>query len=614
MSGDQNRFGKYRLLQRIGTGGMGEVHLAKLIGPSGFEKLVVIKRLLEARQNEKKYIDMFFREANVAAQLNHSNIVQIYEVGVHEGVHYIAMEYVQGKSLRRVIDRCYEQNRRLPGAYVVQIIAELCAGLAFAHNARHLSGAPLGLIHRDINPHNVLISYRGEIKIIDFGIAKSDLTLDKTQAGTIKGTVVYMSPEQSSGQKLDKRSDQFAVGICLYEALTGNNPFHKDSLGGSLEAIRKVEVPPLNAEAQPFAKILDHALARSPDDRYPDCADLADALEELLDTGAVQRIHAPLSKFMTDMFADDIIDEERLLSQTELSQMPPMDGTSNTSSDMEQDRTLAEGGLSSAEPTLRQSSQPSFHTDVGGRGAFIPNILRNLWAMSTVRMGVGAALVIGGLFLLFLKARIPPGPDDVDNGVDATNSAPAAPQENPTVPTPPTPPPTPPVNVAPTPTPSSPTPTPPPTPVQTTPPEEGDGRRQPKHPGHKKSFKHPHPEPFVPSEAPAASSLQIFLDPPARVLNNGASEGRNIRLRTTSGVLQIGSQGDGYVIKVRYRVENKSITYTVESEPWANVSGAGGIALGRTPLNGVSGDGTTVFEFSNPNLSNSQRITLRFNP
>jgi serine/threonine protein kinase len=320
-SAPQPRFGKFTLLHRIATGGMGEVHLAKLRGPSGFEKLVVIKRLLETRKSTQHYIDMFFSEARVAAQLGHSNIVQIYEVGQVGEIHYIAMEYVQGKSLRRILDVAHTQRGFFPPTYCLDIFAELCAGLSFAHNAHHLSGASMGLIHRDVNPHNVLISYQGEVKIIDFGIAKSELTLEQTQAGTIKGTVVYMSPEQANGKRLDKRSDIFSVGICLYEALTGENPFFKDSVTASLEAIRQSKYTPLETgrpELLPFAPIVERALAANPAERFADCSDMGQQLRELREQNVLARPPLRLASYLQGLFDKDKAEEERLLSRTEL--------------------------------------------------------------------------------------------------------------------------------------------------------------------------------------------------------------------------------------------------------------------------------------------------------
>ncbi|HET6344999.1 MAG TPA: serine/threonine-protein kinase, partial [Myxococcota bacterium] len=370
---------------------------------------------------------------------NHSNIVQIYEVGNIEGVHYIAMEYVQGKSLRRVIDRTDEVLRKhLPTPYIVQVIVELCAGLSFAHDARHLSGAPMGLIHRDINPHNVLISYRGEVKVIDFGIAKSELTMEKTQAGTIKGTVVYMSPEQSSGHKLDKRSDIFAVGICLYEALTGLNPFHKDTLGASLEAIRRAEVPPLTTgrpELAPFAPIVAKALARAPDDRYTDCNELASALRALQDHGVVPKPPIPFGDFLDKLFRDDIEEEERLLSQTELAEMPTMGGPTETipalaaepqaSVVLSGSRTIPEAGARGGRP---KRSRDRARVQGGNDWEAWATSLRAHPAFNYAAGGVGLlAVVVLSLWLLRPTPTPTPGPLPTDAGQVVTTPRPIAP-------------------------------------------------------------------------------------------------------------------------------------------------------------------------------------------
>ena len=210
MAGDEgSTFGKYFLLKRLATGGMGEIYLAKLKGPVGFEKILVIKRILQHHAEDNSFVDMFFAEARVAAKLTHSNIVQIYEMGEIDQSYYIAMEYVHGKSLRDIIDRARELGEYVPPAHAISIVRQLCSGLSYAHNSRDMSGQPIGIVHRDINPHNVLISYTGEVKIIDFGIAKSEMSMHQTETGTIKGKFVYMSPEQSAAEKLDKRSDIF---------------------------------------------------------------------------------------------------------------------------------------------------------------------------------------------------------------------------------------------------------------------------------------------------------------------------------------------------------------------------------------------------------------------
>ena len=664
--GDATRFGKYKILKHIAAGGMGEVHLAKLKGPVGFEKLVVIKRLLDHRQNEPKYIDMFFSEARVAAQLTHSNIAQVYEVGNYEGVHYIAMEYVQGKSLRKILDALREQHSRLPPAYAIQIISELCAGLAFAHNARHLSGAHMDIIHRDINPHNVLISYHGEVKIIDFGIAKSELSMEKTRAGTIKGTVVYMSPEQSHGKKLDKRSDIFSVGICLYESLTGTNPFHKESLAASLEAIRDATYPPVEShdpELAVFAPLVSRALARVPEERYQDCLELAEALKALLDKGIVPRPTVPLSRFLASLFADDINDEERLLSRTELAELVPL-GRTDTFADpthqpsnqlIADEKTVADSpetratvGMSS--PEASAGSEGSEGPDDGfaptgvGRElmASVPTVktiipvpeserpmhisaswrlpLRHpLWRVSMGTLALG--VVLGGLGLLLHPATAPhpiaPQPNVAPSGSPMPDPAPSAePKAAPSEVAKPDAgkPATPANNTAPA-TASN----------NTNEPPSGDSgeptrrHRTPTQPPHRHPPRPRQVRPETPTEPPASPPaypmLQLFLDPSTlKVSLNGTPTTSSMRLRQNVGTLKIGTgtnnDTDPFIITIRYHVEGKTIAYSVESEPWANVVGAGGISLGRTPLQNLHGESTTVLELHNPHVNGTPRITL----
>lgn len=202
---DRATFGKYVLLRKLATGGMGEVFLAKQVGPSGFEKLLVIKRILAQHHDKHEYLNMFLSEARLVAYLTHSNIIQIHEMGQIDGDYFIAMEYVRGKSLRDIIDTMRTTGRQMPLPYVIDLAIKLCDGLGYSHEARDIRARPMNIIHRDINPHNVLISYGGDLKIIDFGIAKSEMTSVHTATGTIKGKFVYMSPEQSAADPIDRR-------------------------------------------------------------------------------------------------------------------------------------------------------------------------------------------------------------------------------------------------------------------------------------------------------------------------------------------------------------------------------------------------------------------------
>ena len=313
-------FGKYVLLRKLASGGMGEIFLAKQRGPSGFEKLLVIKRILSHHLDKRDYLDMFFSEAKLVARLNHHNIIQIHEMGEIDGDHYIAMEYVRGKSLRDVIDRSAAEGRPMPVAHVVELGIRLCEGLGYAHQARDIRGRPMNIVHRDINPHNILIAYAGDLKLIDFGIAKSEMTSVHTATGTIKGKFVYMSPEQSAADPLDKRSDIFSVGIVLYEMLALENPFVRQNVVLSLEAIQRQAVPPLSdrrQDASALDPVLQRALEKAPEGRFQSAIEMRDALRVLLRGGAVPRPPMELGAFLRSLFAKDIAAEDRLLAEAE---------------------------------------------------------------------------------------------------------------------------------------------------------------------------------------------------------------------------------------------------------------------------------------------------------
>ncbi len=315
-------FGKYVLLRKLASGGMGEVFLAKKRGPAGFEKLLVIKRILSHHLDKPDYVSMFFGEAKLVARLSHHNIIQIYEMGKIHGEHYIAMEYVYGKSLRDIVDELKSAGRTLPLVHVVGLASMLCDGLGYAHHACDPHRRPLNIVHRDVNPHNVLISYNGDLKIIDFGIAKSEMTAVQTATGTIKGKFVYMSPEQSAADPLDMRSDIFSLGIVIYELACLENPFVRQNVVLSLEAIQRHDVPPPSArrpDAAPLDAIVQRALAKRPEDRFQSAYELRDALRELLRDGAIGPAQQDLPELVQSMFAAEMKRDERLLSEAEAS-------------------------------------------------------------------------------------------------------------------------------------------------------------------------------------------------------------------------------------------------------------------------------------------------------
>jgi eukaryotic-like serine/threonine-protein kinase len=305
-------FGKYYLMKKLAAGGMGEVFLARQQGPAGFQKVLVVKKILAHLTESKEFVEAFLGEARLAAQMNHRNIVQVFELGQQDGAYFIAMEYVQGKSLRDLIDANVRRKERVPAELCRSMAEQICDGASYAHNLTDMAGRSLNLVHRDLNPQNVLISYGGDVKIIDFGIAKSELSTVKTEAGMIKGKFVYMSPEQSLAKKLDKRSDIFAIGISLYEMLTGVNPFHKNNIVLTLEAVQRYEPPPpseYDPGYAPFDPIISRALAKDRDRRYSDAAEMQDDLRRVV----VPRPAERLGPFMGRIFRAQLEEEQQLL-------------------------------------------------------------------------------------------------------------------------------------------------------------------------------------------------------------------------------------------------------------------------------------------------------------
>ncbi len=215
------KFGdKYILLDRIASGGMAEVYRGKLTGEKGFEKMLAIKKMLPQLTSEKEMTDYFIDEAKLAALLQHDNIIHIYDFGAMDGSYFIAMEYLFGKDLNSILNKSREKELPLSIENVLFITSQICQGMEYAHNIKDFHGKSLNIIHRDITPHNIFITYDGKIKIIDFGIAKTTIQSTKTKVGLVKGKIAYMSPEQVEGQVLNHRSDIFPIGILIYEMIT----------------------------------------------------------------------------------------------------------------------------------------------------------------------------------------------------------------------------------------------------------------------------------------------------------------------------------------------------------------------------------------------------------
>jgi serine/threonine-protein kinase len=278
--------GRFRIIKRLGMGGMGQVYLANAEGVAGFEKLVALKVAHGHVSHDKNVMEMFLTEARLSALLQHPNLGQVYDLGQSEDLYFIAMEYIRGVDLRALLNAAAEQGGRLPLPVVLAIVSRLLEGLDYAHALRDKSGKPLKLVHRDVTPVNTLLSYTGEVKLIDFGIAKAADQVSRTRTGMIRGKLSYMSPEQARAQPLDRRSDLFAVGVILYELLLGVRPFDAPSEMQLMENIVEARYTPpreLDPEITPeLEAVVARALKRDRTERFESASEMQTALEKLL--------------------------------------------------------------------------------------------------------------------------------------------------------------------------------------------------------------------------------------------------------------------------------------------------------------------------------------------
>lgn len=283
---DGVRFGQYVLLEKIATGGMAEVWKARSRGVEGFQKIVAIKKILPHLSDDQDFIEMFIDEAKLAAQLNHNNIIHIYDLGKIHSSYYIAMEYVEGWDLKTILKRAQERDHPMSVELALFAASKIAAALDYAHRKRDFQDREMGLVHRDVSPQNVLISEEGDIKLCDFGIAKAASKVSQTQAGALKGKLQYMSPEQAWGKAIDKRSDVFALAAVLFEMLTGRRLFTGDNDLSILEQVREARVTPpseLNEEVTPeIDRIVMKALQKDPANRYQTAGEMARDIDQIL--------------------------------------------------------------------------------------------------------------------------------------------------------------------------------------------------------------------------------------------------------------------------------------------------------------------------------------------
>lgn len=277
---------RYRVIKRLASGGMAEVFVAESAGIEGFRKQVAIKRVLPQLSKKEQFIQMFLDEARLSAYLSHSNVVSVFDIGVGDGTYFIVMEYVEGADLKGVMDHAKKTGMVIPVEVAAYITRRICQGLAYAHELKDREGKPLQIIHRDITPANVLITRYGEVKIVDFGLAKASSQLAESDAGVIKGKFGYLAPETVMEKPVDQRVDVFAAGIILWEMLAGRRLFLGDTDFQTVKMVRDAVIPPLPAINPAVPQQLDDlvraALTRDPDARYQTARDFGRDLTRFL--------------------------------------------------------------------------------------------------------------------------------------------------------------------------------------------------------------------------------------------------------------------------------------------------------------------------------------------
>ena len=386
---EPQKFGKYQLLDKIATGGMAELYRAKVMGDYGFEKQVAIKKILPHLSDEGNLVKAFIDEAKLAALLQHQNIVQIYDFGNMNGEYFIAMEYLFGKDLRKLTYKAKEKGVSFDLENTLYVISRVCAGLDYSHNLKDLKGKPLNIIHRDINPQNIFITYEGQVKIIDFGIAKAASHNSTTHEGLIKGKLAYMSPEQANGQTFDHRSDIFSTGIILYELLAAQRMFQgetmhiytqvRDAVYEPLENLR----PDLPADLH---QVVQQALAKDPDQRYQSGGEMLADLEDCIYQLSVRPNARNFANTVKDLFKQELAAEENALfgnTQIYADAATELDKES-TAGGLTQDNTII-----LADPKISKQLRP------------------NIW-----RFGLVAAMVIIGFIFDLSLTKLPFTPSD----------------------------------------------------------------------------------------------------------------------------------------------------------------------------------------------------------
>ncbi len=300
---------KYRVIKRLEAGGMAEVYLGEASSVEGFKKRVAIKRVLPHLAQNENFIQMFLDEARLSARLTHANIVSVFDISAREDTFFLIMEFIDGANLKKILETLSKRGQRFPLPEALYMVTEACRGLAYAHELHDESGKPLGIVHRDISPPNIMITRRGEVKVADFGLAKAGTQISQTDPGVVKGKFSYLSPEAANGKEVDARADIFSLGIVLWEMLAGRRLFLGETDYATVKLIQQANIPrlsPLNRSVdEAFEEILLKALTRNPDDRYQSAQEFGDALTGYLFSRQLKVTNYDIANLVNAALAED---------------------------------------------------------------------------------------------------------------------------------------------------------------------------------------------------------------------------------------------------------------------------------------------------------------------
>ncbi|MGZ5444377.1 MAG: TonB family protein [Thermoanaerobaculia bacterium] len=420
---DGVKFGQYVLTEKIATGGMAEVWKARMRGVEGFQKIVAIKKILPHLSDNQDFIEMFVDEAKLAAQLNHNNIIHIYDLGKIQTSYYIAMEYIDGYDLKTILRRGEERGNPMTVELALFIASKLASALDYAHRKKDFEEKEMGLVHRDVSPQNVLVSQEGDIKLCDFGIAKAASKASHTQAGALKGKLQYMSPEQAWGRSIDRRSDIFALATVLFEMLTNRKLFTGDNELSILEQVREARVQPpslYNDEVTPdIDKIVIKALQKDPANRYQTAGEMARDLDAVLYSFKPTPTSADLAIYMHRISSvePEPFEAAETMIDTPLPLMPPAPSPVNVAP--------APAAVPAIVPAMMAASAPAPAAAVE-----YEEPKKGKSPIALVAVIVGVLLIGGGIAFALLRGKGEPAATTASSSIaPATRSAAAAPTQ-----------------------------------------------------------------------------------------------------------------------------------------------------------------------------------------